>query len=91
MQDKVCIHCFISGLVQGVWFRAGTQDQAKKLGLTGWVRNVQDGRVEAVICGDKEPVAAMQKWLQQGPPRAKVNEVSCENIEWENYPDFKIL
>ena len=90
MQDKICIHCFVSGLVQGVWFRAGTNDEARRLGLTGWVRNVPDGRVEVLACGDKEQVNALREWLQHGPPRAKVSEMTCEEIAWDEHDSFNI-
>jgi acylphosphatase len=81
MQDKVCIHCFVSGLVQGVWYRASTQEQAKKIGLTGWVRNLPDGRVEVMMCGDKTKVLAMHEWLRTGPPRAKVSDARRSGLE----------
>jgi acylphosphatase len=90
MQDKVCIHCFVTGLVQGVWFRAGTQAQAKKLGLTGWVRNVPDGRVEVLACGNKEQVNQLHEWLKAGPPRAKVSDLACETSAWEEFMGFEI-
>jgi acylphosphatase len=91
MQDKFCIHCHIGGLVQGVSYRAATQQHAKKLGLTGWVRNLPDGRVEVLACGDKEIVLQLHEWLKQGPPRAKVSDVSYEELDWEVYEDFVIL
>jgi acylphosphatase len=90
MQDKICIHCFVSGLVQGVWFRAGTHDEARKLGLTGWVRNVPDGRVEVLACGDKETILQFVEWLRHGPPRAKVSDFSYAEITWEDHESFNI-
>jgi acylphosphatase len=92
MQDKVCIHCYVSGLVQGVWYRASTQEQANKLGLTGWVRNLQDGRVEVMACGEKDKVLAMQEWLKEGPPRAKVSDVTYEEVDWkDDLDEFQVL
>ncbi len=92
MQDKVCIHCFVSGLVQGVWYRASTQEQAKKLGLIGWVRNLSDGRVEAMLCGDETQVLEMLEWLRIGPPRAKVSDVTHEEVDWkDDLTDFEVL
>lgn len=90
MQEKIGIHCFVSGLVQGVWFRAGTAEQAKKLGLTGWVRNLEDGRVEVLACGSKECVVQLYEWLKQGPPRAKVSEVTYEEMSWQKHDKFVI-
>ena len=65
----------ISGQVQGVWFRASTRDEAIRLGLTGWVRNLPDGRVEAVFEGPEEKLNQMLAWCWQGPPGAKVARV----------------
>jgi len=75
-------HCFISGRVQGVFFRADTCDKARNLGLTGWVRNLRDGRVEAVFEGDEEKVKATAKWLWQGSLHSKVEGVE---VTWEDY------
>ncbi len=92
MQDKVCIHCFVSGLVQGVWYRASTQEQARKLQLTGWVRNLPDGRVEVMMCGDADKVSEMREWLKIGPPRAKVSDVTHEEVDWkDDLTDFEVL
>lgn len=91
MQDKFCIHCRISGLVQGVFYRAMTQKEAEKLGLTGWVRNLSDGGVEVLACGEKAKVLELHEWLKQGPPRAKVSDVTYEEVEWQEYPNFDIL
>ncbi|AEH44445.1 acylphosphatase [Thermodesulfatator indicus DSM 15286] len=68
-------HVYISGLVQGVWFRAYTKEEAEKLGLKGWVRNLPDGRVEAVFEGDEEAVEAMIKWCHKGSPMSRVEKV----------------
>ena len=61
--QKICLHCFISGRVQGVYFRRETCNQAQALQLTGWVRNLQDGQVEVVICGEKSAILKMKDWL----------------------------
>ena len=65
----------ISGRVQGVFYRAYTRDQAVARGLTGWVRNLPDGRVAAVFEGDREKIEGMLAWCRQGPPYAAVDEV----------------
>ncbi|HPD56965.1 MAG TPA: acylphosphatase [Smithellaceae bacterium] len=69
------IHVLISGRVQGVFFRAETQRTATGLNLTGWVRNLPDGRVEAVFEGEDANVDKMLAWCQHGPPAARVQEV----------------
>jgi len=69
------IHVFISGRVQGVFFRANTQKAALSFNLTGWVRNLPDGRVEAVFEGKEGNVDAMMEWCRKGPPFARVADV----------------
>lgn len=88
--NKVCMHYYISGKVQGVWFRASTQKEAKQLGLTGWVRNLSDNRVEVLACGDKEALAKLSAWLHCGPPLANVSEVVFEESVWEEHADFTV-
>lgn len=91
MQDnKIGIHCFVSGRVQGVWYRASTQEQAEALGLTGWARNLSDGRVEVVAYGERAKVMALYDWLRRGPKLAKVVDVSFEEIGWEEYEAFGV-
>jgi acylphosphatase len=73
-------HVFISGVVQGVGFRYWTRSQASKMGLTGWVRNLPNGRVEAVFEGPKEQVEKMVEKCRKGPAWTGDNEVI---VEWE--------
>jgi len=68
-------HVYIEGRVQGVFFRANTLDRAESLGLTGWVRNLPDGRVEAVFEGEESKIKEMIAWCHQGPPAAVVRKV----------------
>ena len=75
-------HVIISGLVQGVFFRDHTRRRALQLGVTGWVRNLPDGRVEAVFEGDREDVQRLVEWSRQGPPAAKVDDVV---VTWGEY------
>jgi acylphosphatase len=65
----------ITGRVQGVWYRGATQAEARKLGVDGWVRNLPDGAVEALIEGDAEVVRALIEWCRTGPPGAHVTAV----------------
>ena len=73
--DNKCVHVRISGLVQGVWFRHWTVEQARSLELRGWVRNRIDGTVEAVFSGLSQNVDRMLHECHQGPPNAKVTQV----------------
>lgn len=91
MSDKLSMHCIVKGLVQGVWYRANTLEQAKQLGLTGWVRNLPDGTVEVIACGQRDRVLALHAWLQKGPPKAKVSEVIYEEIAWQDHDSFKVV
>ncbi|MGB8215716.1 MAG: acylphosphatase [Candidatus Methanoperedens sp.] len=69
------VHVFVSGKVQGVFFRSSTKNMADELGLSGWVRNLQDGRVEAVFEGEEEKVEKMVEWCRKGPEYARVTGV----------------
>lgn len=81
----------ISGKVQGVYFRAHTRQVARELGLTGYVRNLPDGRVEAVFEGEEEAVKRAIEWCRRGPPRARVDHVEVRREEARgDYQDFTI-
>lgn len=69
---------FISGRVQGVFFRLHTEREAQKLGLTGWVKNLPDGRVEILAEGESNRIDALAAWSRNGPPMAKVMELRLE-------------
>ncbi len=81
-------HVFVSGRVQGVGFRWTAIDQAKSLGLAGWVRNLPDGRVEAWIEGAPDAVDAMLAWLETGPQLAEVSGLEVQRVEPEQLDDF---
>jgi len=68
-------HVIVKGRVQGVWFRASMQEQALQYGVTGWVRNLQNGNVEAIFEGDDETVQQLILWCHQGPSLARVDQV----------------
>jgi acylphosphatase len=72
---RIRAHVWISGRVQGVFFRAHTKELADELGLTGWVRNLPDGRVEAVFEGEEDAVKEAIEWCKRGPPLASVEKV----------------
>jgi acylphosphatase len=75
-------HIFVSGRVQGVFFRSETQDEALRHGLTGWVRNLPDDRVEAVFEGDRDKIEKLIQFCKRGPPGARVTKVE---VTWEDY------
>ncbi len=79
--DQVRAHVVISGRVQGVNFRVATRDQARQAGVRGWVRNLPDGRVEAIFEGSNAAVRRMVSWCYSGPPAAEVERVE---LEWED-------
>ena len=81
MGKKVKAHVLISGRVQGVFFRMETKRVAENYGVFGWVRNLSDGKVEAVFEGNKESVDAMLKWCDKGPAHAKVDRV---DVRWQD-------
>lgn len=86
---KARAHVFVSGIVQGVFFRANTRDEARRCSVTGWVRNLPDGRVEAVFEGEKQDVASMLRWCAHGPPGAEVKDMDAN---WEEYSsDFDLF
>ncbi len=82
VENKARVVVKISGRVQGVYFRKYTELEAQQLGLTGWVRNLPDGRVEAVFEGRKESIQKMIEWCHKGPPAARVQDVS---VSWEPF------
>lgn len=88
--DKVCIHCYVKGNVQGVFYRAGAKAEAERLGLTGWTRNLPDGQVEVVACGDEKAIGRYQKWLWHGPKLARVDDIEVIDSSWEEFAGFTI-
>ncbi|WP_312948929.1 acylphosphatase [Superficieibacter sp.] len=87
-----CVKCWVHGRVQGVGFRYTTQHEAQKLGLTGYARNLDDGSVEVVACGEGEQVEKLLAWLKAGGPRsASVEKVLTEPSQGDpTWTSFKI-
>lgn len=83
-------HLRIMGRVQGVGFRAAMYREAVRLNVTGWVRNRNDGTVEAVIQGAEKSVATMLAWVHRGPPGARVDQVEVKPVDGV-FPDFDLL
>ena len=75
MVKRIRVHVFISGYVQGVMFRYATQREALKLNLSGWIKNISDGRIEAIFEGNEAKVQRMIDFCHKGPPSAKVTNV----------------
>jgi len=86
----LCLRCYVSGRVQGVGFRYATADQALNLGVTGYVRNLPDRRVEVMACGEERAVNALRNWLWQGPQLARVSDVRCDTLPCRDFHDFRI-
>jgi acylphosphatase len=83
-------HVFVSGEVQGVFFRYETRERARELGLAGWVRNLPDSRVEAVFEGPQNKVDQMVAWCRQGPEQADVREVDVRDEDPEGLDTFEV-
>jgi acylphosphatase len=86
------VQVIIRGRVTGVFFRAATQREAKRLGISGWVRNRQDGTIEFVAEGEEDAIKEMISWAQHGPSAARVDDV---DVRWRSYTgefsDFRIV
>ena len=90
--SKMRTHLFVEGRVQGVFFRACTQEEAQERKLTGWVKNLYDGRVEAVFEGEEKDVQSMIEWCHSGPPHAVIVHVFVEIEEYQGeYSDFSVV
>jgi acylphosphatase len=87
----VCVRCLVGGRVQGVYFRASARDQAQRLGVSGYARNLPDGRVEVLACGPRHALAVFKAWLHRGPAAADVTTVECESVARELSDGFRAL
>ena len=88
---EICRRAFVEGRVQGVWFRGATREQARRLGVVGWARNLADERVEVLMCGSEATIAIFEQWLHKGPPFAKVKAVTViDEPEVQPFDGFTI-
>jgi acylphosphatase len=87
---EIARHVSVTGRVQGVFFRAWTRDLAIELGLTGWVRNCPDGRVDMHIEGEEAAVQKMIERVRRGPPSAQVDDVHLWDVETFDFDDFEV-
>jgi acylphosphatase len=90
MSERTRAHVFVSGRVQGVFFRNTTQEEATAKGVEGWVRNLDDGRVEAVFEGEEGAVESMVAFCGEGPERARVEDVEVEYGEPTGESGFRV-
>ena len=90
MPETIAAHALITGRVQGVFYRAGTQREAERLGLAGWVRNLPGGQVEAHFEGARAHVETMLTWCEHGPPAAQVTLVETEWTQPEGFSSFEV-
>ena len=84
------IHCYVSGHVQGVFFRQETKQRAQTLGLVGWVKNLPDGRVEVMASGEAAQVDQLHAWLRHGPTLAHVSNLESDEVEYKAFACFTI-
>jgi acylphosphatase len=91
-KDHERAHVYVSGDVQGVFYRDSTRQKARQLGLSGWVKNLPDGRVEALFEGPSQMVREMVRWCEQGPRHAAVENVEAEfDTAREDLSGFEVL
>ena len=86
-----CKQITISGEVQGVFFRASTKNKADELSITGEVRNLPDGRVEVIACGNETRLQQLIAWCHDGPPRARVEEVMVSDVVEQKFEGFRVV
>ena len=87
---KVCFQVHVSGIVQGVFFRASAQQQAIECGISGYARNLADGDVELMVCGEQDNVDSMLTWLKHGPENAEVSDIQTKQIPLQEFNHFSI-
>jgi acylphosphatase len=90
VSSRLAIRCLVAGRVQGVYYRGAAAEQAQRLQLDGWVKNLADGRVEVVAAGERNAVASLTSWLWQGPPAARVDAVHVEEWTGNVPPGFSV-
>lgn len=90
MPDLVAKRCFVSGRVQGVYYRASTRQKAVELGLSGYATNLPDGRVEVLAVGEPAAVRSLIGWLAVGPPAAQVADVDVQDVTLDEILDVPV-
>ncbi len=87
---RTAVRVRITGIVHGVFFRGSMAEEAAAHGISGWVRNMADGSVEALLEGDEEKVMRVVEWARHGPPRARVDSLKMERVRPRNSKSFRI-
>ncbi len=87
-EQRCCVHAYISGKVQGVWFRAYTRKQALAANVTGWAKNLRDGRVEVMLAGNEEQISQVMDQIRVGPPLAEVTDILQQTLPYQEFSDF---
>lgn len=90
MSTLIARRCFVSGRVQGVFYRASTRQKATELGCSGFARNLPDGRVEVLAVGEPQAVQGLLDWLWRGPPAADVKLVDVQELALEDLEDLPV-
>ena len=85
---KCCVHAYVSGRVQGVWFRAFTRENARTHDVKGWAKNLADGRVELMLEGTAADVDRVLDAVRTGPPHAKVTDLLQQRVPCQGFTDF---
>lgn len=85
------LHLLIKGKVQGVFYRTSAKETADELGITGWIKNTDEGDVEAAVKGSQSQLQRFIQWCKSGPPRANVTEVISTEIKEETFEDFTVI
>ncbi|MFD2166857.1 acylphosphatase [Thalassotalea euphylliae] len=86
----ICCLANVSGKVQGVYFRASCQQKAIDLQLSGYAKNLADGDVQVMVCGEESNVNQMLEWLSHGPSKAEVSAVQHNQVDYQSYNHFSI-
>jgi len=86
----VCKRALVDGKVQGVWFRGSTREQALTLGITGYAKNLPDGRVEVMMSGRESDIEMLSVWLKKGPPLAVVKSLDVSVADLQQFPGFEV-
>ena len=89
--NKCCIKAIVTGKVQGVWYRRSTQEHALQHGVAGHAKNLLDGRVEVLLCGESAAVNEVVEWLWKGPPNARVTHIELQDVAYRDYDAFVTL